>query len=202
MRLNILTKLLGGFGIVLALTGAVAHDVDTMYQEGTLGIVYALKTNEQMIASTREEKRAFLTAAGEARNKLIERSREEIAEASQHMKDYEKTYASAEDRKMWEAVVAQVTHVQDQREGVLHLLEQGKDAEAKALVATMTDAVTEMNEALDGAGDANMELTTALKSDADATASSGEQLVLVASVLAVLVGLAIGFWLSRGISTA
>ncbi len=211
MRLNIRTKLLGGFGAVLALTAvvaligftrlhAVANDTDDLFQQGTLGILHSVSTSEKMLASEVEEKSAFLLPVGAARNAAIEASRLEMEEAITHTKEYEATYASDKDRKRWEAVVAQVVSVQKHREEVLHLLEQGKDAEAKALAASETAEVGETTAALDEAGTLNKELAHDLMAAADSGVSSASQLIVVASVVAIALGLGIGFWLARGIS--
>ena len=97
MKLTIARKLYAGFGLLLVLTAAIAalgytrlqadaEDTRSLYQNGALGMRHAGDTNAQMIASAREEKRAILTAPGEARNKLIEAARTAVALAGEAAK--------------------------------------------------------------------------------------------------------------------
>ncbi len=107
IHLTIRTKLLGDFAVVLLLTAAVAFTgyfellsapqrQNEAYQQNTLGAFGAEETGMHMIATALKKKRAFLTAAGEARNKLIAQSRKDLADAEMPGKDYEATYASDE----------------------------------------------------------------------------------------------------------
>jgi methyl-accepting chemotaxis protein len=155
-----------------------------------------------MIASAREEKRAMLTAPGEARSKLITQSHAEMAAARQAMLDYHSTFASQADADQWAGVEAQVEKVIGPREDVLKLLEQGKDAEARELAGTMTQAINDMNAALEEAGQFNADLA---KGSADAAAQAGataRMILFATAAIAVITGVGLGWWLSSGISGA
>jgi len=209
--MTIRTKLLGGFGLVLVMTAVVAivgitrlsqasARTEAMYRENVLGVQYALLTNQNMIASAREEKRAFLTPAGDARQALIAESRAEMAAAEQAMVDYEQTFASEADRVMWAEVTDPVHAVIEKREGVLDLLAAGRDTEASAAAAEMAVLIGPMNKSLTEAGDFNAELAQQAVTAAQESASQARTILLLTSVVAVLAGLGIGYWLARGIS--
>ncbi|MCC6236878.1 MAG: MCP four helix bundle domain-containing protein [Dehalococcoidia bacterium] len=213
MKLTIRTKLLGGFGAVLALLGLVvfvsytrlqdvAHDSDVMFESGTLGIFHSQETSQHMTSSARDEYAATLAAPGPDRTRFIESARENLIEADEHMKEYEVTYLNDEDRRQWEAVVAKVHVVQEGRRAILDLLEARNDAGAKAASARMTTAIEEANAALTETADFNLKLTEDLKKHADNTALAAERLVLATSGVAALVGIAIALWLSRSIAMA
>ena len=129
IHLTIRTKLLDDFAVVLLLTAAVAFTgyfellsaaqrQNEAYQQNTLGAFGAEETGMHMIATALKKKRAFLTAAGEARNKLIAQSRKDLADAEMPGKDYEATYASDEDRTQWVAAMVHVKAVSAKRKQV------------------------------------------------------------------------------------
>ncbi len=210
-EMGIHAKLLGGFAAVLIITGIVAFigytDLSAAstrqtiaYEKNLLSVLRAAETNIGMISSAREEKRAFLTAAGEARNKLIVQSRAEMQDAAKAGKLYEQTYMNDDDRVQWEAAMAGVRGVTTTREQVLQLLEKGQDAEAKTTAAGMSDAIDKMNSSLDKAATLNAEAAKDSKDAGAAAAGFAESLLLVSTALALAIGLGIGFWLSRDIS--
>ena len=209
--MGIRAKLLGGFAVVLIITGIVAFIGYTQlsaastrqtsaYEKNLLGVLYAAETNIGMISSAREEKRAFLTAAGDARNKLIVQSRAEMQDAAKSGKLYEQTYINDSDRVQWESVMAGVRGVSTTREQVLQLLEKGQDAEAKATAAGMSDAIDKMNDSLDEAATLNAAAAKDSKDAGAAAAGFAEWLLLASTAIAVAIGLGIGFWLARDIS--
>lgn len=211
MKLTVAKKLYAGFGMVLMLAAVIAalgytrvqqgaRSAEDAYQQGALGIKHALETNVWMIARAREEKRAFLTPPGEARTKLIAEAREGMAKATRATKDYEQTYASDEDRRQWEAVVAQVKPVQAQRGSVLDFLAAGKDDEAKAQAAKMSDAIAAMNKGLLDAANLSDEVASTLNRDLASAATTAQRLMIGISIFAIATGAGIAFWLSRGIS--
>jgi len=209
--MTIRTKLLGGFALVLVMMAVVAvvgitrlsqasARTEAMYRENVLGVQYALLTNQNMIASAREEKRAFLTPAGDARQALIAEARAEMEAAEQAMVDYEQTFASEADRAMWAEVTDPVHAVIEKRQGVLGLLATGRDTEASAAAAEMGALIGPMNQSLTEAGDFNAELAQQAVTAAQDSASQARTILLLTSVVAVLAGLGIGYWLARGIS--
>ena len=99
MKLRLIHKILGGFLVVLALMAVVAvmgiiqlnksaQRTADMYRQNVLGVQYALQTNGNMIASAREEKRAFLAAEEQQRNALVAQSRDEMEQAKDAMAAY------------------------------------------------------------------------------------------------------------------
>ncbi len=212
-NLKIQVKLLAAFAVVLVLMVTVsvlgiqrlnqsANRTDRLYQENVLGVQFALLTNSNMIASAREEKRAFLQKDVTKRADLIKQSRAEIAAAAKAMADYHATFASQADVDQWAGVEKKVTAVADAREAVLVLLEAGKDEDASKAAAGMTDAIGEMNSALDETAQFNADLAHASARAAASAASSARTLLIGLTVVALVVGFGIAFWLARSIAGA
>jgi methyl-accepting chemotaxis protein len=213
MRIRLREKLLAGFGAVIVLLAVVAvlgimqlqsasNRTSALYRENVLGVQYALATNVNMIASAREEKRAFLTDDVSKRTPLIEASRAEMAKAQEYLLLYHDTFASEADAEQWAPVEDQVNKVVAAREEVLTLLEQGKDDEAAIAAATMTDMIAAANKALDDAGQFNADLAASSKDAAASAAASSRTMMIAISVVAALVGFGIAYWLARSIAGA
>ncbi|MGE0600150.1 MAG: methyl-accepting chemotaxis protein [Dehalococcoidia bacterium] len=212
-NLKIQVKLLAAFGLVLVFCAVVAtigvmqlqsaaDRTQAMHRENVEGVQYALLTNVNMIASAREEKRAFLTADNAKRQPLIDLSRDEMRKAEAAMEAYHGTFASAADAEQWAAVEEQVKAVIADREVVLGLLEKGDDLEASKAAATMTDSITAMNKTLDETGQFNADIALASAHSAASAASSSRNLLIGVSIAAVVIGLGLAFWLARNMSSA
>ncbi|MCL4232834.1 MAG: MCP four helix bundle domain-containing protein, partial [Dehalococcoidia bacterium] len=213
MKLRLREKLLGGFGIVLALMAVVsvmgimrlqqaADGTERLYRENALGILNAEEVNVHMIASAREEKRAFLEDDPAKRGSLIAEAREALADAAEHLQEYHVTFASEADAQQWAEVETKVKAVSAEREKVLVLLEQGKDEEASATAGKMAADVAEMNKVLSETGEYNARLAEDAKNAAADSASSSRNLLIGITLVAVVVGFGIAFWLARSISGA
>jgi len=212
VRLTIRTKLLGSYGILIALMVVVATlgilrlqeaaaRTDAMYVENVQGVQHALLTNQAMIASAREEKRAFLEPEGATRTRLIAESRAWMSDAEQSMVAYEATYDSEADRLQWEAVVAEVNPVIAARHHVLDLLEQGQYAEALEASVVMGPAIASMNAALTQTAGFNEQLAADAVQTAATMAASARTLMIALTFIAAAAGLALGWWISRGITS-
>ena len=212
-NLKIQVKLLAGFGLVIALTavvafvgvtklGAASDATAELYRQNVLGVQFALQTNIDMVKSAREEKRAFLAADPTKRAALIAQSKAEMGKAKADMLAYHDTFASAEDATQWAIVEKHVGVVIDGRTKVLDLLAAGDDAAASAFAATMTAGIDEMNKSLDETGTFNVKLAETGKNDAASAASSADKLLIGVTVVAMLVGLGIGFYIARRLSSA
>ena len=213
MRIRLREKLLAGFGAVIVLLAVVAvlgvmqlqsasDRTASLYRENVLGVQYALTTNANMIASAREEKRAFLTADVSKRAPLIAASREEMARAKEAAELYHTTFANQADADQWAPVEEQVDKVIAAREEVLVFLEQGKEAEALTAAAAMGEMITSMNKALDDAGQFNADLASSSKDAAANAASSSRTMMISISVVAALIGFGIAYWLAKTIAGA
>ena len=213
MKLNLRTKLLGGFSavivlmIVVAVMGIVklnqtAQSNADMYQQNVLGVQYAGLVNQNMIASGREEAKADLQEPGQARNDLVKQARDEMTAARKAMDDYKVTFAGPEDEKQWSGVTARVEKVLTGREGILKALEAADDVSAVKLRTAMAADVADMNKALTETEQFNSDLAKTSKDDAESSASSARTLLIGLTVFAAVLGLSIGFWLARSISSA
>jgi len=207
---SIQVKLLGGFGAVLALTAVIAfmgiqetqsaaNVTSDLYQQNAMGINYALQTNLDMVKSAREEKRAFLTADKTKRQPLTDSSRTEMTEAGKDMQAYHATFANAADEKQWADVETKVNRIISERKQVLDLLEKGDDAGASALAATMTDGINEMNKSLDDVGQSNVDMAKTANDDAASAASTATTVLIVLTLVAIILGAGIAFYIARRI---
>ena len=211
MKIRLIHKILGGFVIVLALMAVVAavgiiqlnkaaDRSAAMYRENVLGVQFAIETRVHMLASARDEKRAFLAADPAQRSALVAESREAMKKAEDAMAAYHETFASAADEEQWAAVEAMVEKVITARTGVLVQLEKGELVQAATAAATMTADETAMNEALEEAGHFNSQIAMESRDAARASAGSSRNLLLGISAVAAVAGLGIGIWLARSIS--
>jgi methyl-accepting chemotaxis protein len=211
MKLRLIHKILGGFLVVLALMAVVAvmgiiqlnksaQRTADMYRQNVLGVQYALQTNGNMIASAREEKRAFLAPEAQQRNALVAQSRDEMEKAKEAMAAYHETFATKEDEEQWLAVETMVNKVIDGRTTVLGHLEKGEITQATMAAAGINDDIAAMNKALEETGVFNADLAAASRDSARSSADSSRNLLLGISVVAAVAGLGIGVWLARSIS--
>ena len=211
-NLKIQVKLMLGFGAVLGFTAIVAFvgvtklnaasdTTAAMYRENVLGVQFALNTNVDMVKSAREEKRAFLQADKAKRADLIKASHAQMEAAKTDMQDYHQTFSSADDQTQWAAVEVKVKKVIDGRTKVLDLLAAGDDAAASAAAATMTADIEDMNKAVDDTGDFNARLAETSKNTAASSASFAAKLLIGVTVVAMLVGLGIAFYIARRLSS-
>ncbi|MCC7087810.1 MAG: methyl-accepting chemotaxis protein, partial [Dehalococcoidia bacterium] len=213
MRIRLREKLLAGFGAVIVLLAVVAvlgimqlqsasNRTSAMYRENVLGVQHALAANVNMTASAREVKSAFLVEDRAERAALLAQAREEMARAKEATELYHSTFASQADADQWASVEKEVDTVIAAREGVVTLLEQGKDAEAAAAAAAMGEMIKSMNQHLDDAGQYNADMASSSKDAAASAASSSRTMMVSISVVAALAGFGIAFWLARSISGA
>jgi methyl-accepting chemotaxis protein len=208
--LSIQVKLMSSFGLVLALTAVIAimgimrlqqasDRTASMYRENVLGVQYALQTNSLMIASAREEKRAFLTPDETKRAELIEASRQEMEDARTAMANYHVTFASQADADQWAAVEAQVEGVITSREEVLTLLANGDVEAASAAAGAMTEAIGAMNTALDETGAFNAQIADDSRAAAASAASSARNMMVAITIVAVVIAMAVAFYIARSL---
>ncbi|MFA7249481.1 MAG: methyl-accepting chemotaxis protein [Dehalococcoidia bacterium] len=212
MNWSVGTKLYGSAGIMLGFTLAVAaigyirlddaaYHAGVMYQQGTLGVTYALETNLWMVSSADAEERAARMPPGDQRNALITQSRKDLDGASASMKAYEATYASDEDRRQWAEVVAKVRPVADGRARVLDLLAAGSDEEARRAAEANVGPTAEMSTALMATAAFNQDLVRSLRDDVTAATDFASVLLLGSTAVAVVVGLGVAFFQARGMAS-
>lgn len=211
MRITIRSKLLIGFGAVLVLMAGVAvlgtvrldqaaQRTQDMFRENVHGVQYALLANQNMIASAREEKRAFLTEPGQQRDALIQQSRDEMTLAQQAASNYHETFATEDDRQQWAGVEALMEQVSSARSAVLDLLEQGRDAEATTAASGMFAVVDQMNQALTDAGAFNASIAENAVADAASSATQSRAILLGVTLVAMAVGMGGAYFLAKGVS--
>ncbi|MCK6563211.1 MAG: MCP four helix bundle domain-containing protein, partial [Dehalococcoidia bacterium] len=213
MKIGLREKLLGGFGAVLVLMVIVAvmgimrlqqaaDRTDDLYTQNVLGVQFSLETRAQMLVSARDEKRAFLAGEQDERATLIRASRDAMAAAEKAMQDYHQTFASEADAQQWAEAETLVKKVIADREAVLVLLEQGKAEEAKRAASGMGDDIKAIDKTLTETGQFNADIAKESKNAAADSASSSRNLLIGITLVAVVVGFGIAFWLARSISGA
>ena len=211
MKLRLIHKILGAFAAVLVLMAAVAvmgivqlnsaaSRTAHMYRENVLGVQFALETNTNMIASAREEKRAFLAQDTAKRTTLIAQSRDRMAKAKQSLEAYHVTFATQADRDQWAAIEVQVNKVIASREQVLKLLEGDDIVGATLAASAMEQEIATMNAALTESGQFNADIALASREAAKSAASSSRTVLIGLSLVATVIGLGLGVWLARSIS--
>ena len=213
MKLRLIHKILGGFVVVLALMAVVAGigvmqlnsasaRTAAMYRENVLGVQFALETNTWMIASAREEKRAFLSQDPSKRAGLVTQARDHLAKARQAMQSYHMTFATEEDRVQWANVEALVNEVITAREEVLKKLETSDVINATLAASAMEQDIATMNQTLIESGQYNAQIALDSRDAASSAASLSRTLLIGISLGATAVAFGLGFWLARSISRA
>lgn len=208
--LSVQVKLMSGFGLVLLLTAAIAvlgiirlqqasDRTAAMYRENVLGVQHALQTNAAMIASAREEKRAFLTNDADTRKALIEQSRQHMDNAKQYMQEYHVTFASEADAEQWAEVEKKVLGVIESRETVLQLLESGDVEGASAAAAAMNEAIADMNRTLDESGQFNADIADGSRAAAASAASSARMMMIAVTIVAIVIAMGVAYYISRNL---
>ncbi|MGE3076191.1 MAG: methyl-accepting chemotaxis protein [Dehalococcoidia bacterium] len=207
-NLGIQVKLLTGFALVLALAAIVAavgvfrlnqlaQRSEDAYHYDTLGLQYANQVNRHMIASGREQQTALLNTDPEKRAAAIDLSRQGMEDAKQALADYHVAIESPADAERWAAVEEKVASVSAGRTELLDLLEKGDVEGAKAAAAPLGPQIAEMNTLIDETvAEKLAEAQTSADSNKSA-ASSARVLVIGMTVLAVAIGVAVAFYISR-----
>ncbi|MBK7126634.1 MAG: MCP four helix bundle domain-containing protein [Dehalococcoidia bacterium] len=212
MKIRLIHKILGGFVIVLALMAVVAavgiiqlnkaaDRSAAMYRENVLGVQFAIETRVHMLASARDEKRAFLAADPAQRSALVAESREAMKKAEDAMAAYHETFASAADEERWAGVEGDGQ--QGHRRAVPAVMELPlkKDlVRPQPPRPAMTADIAAMNEVLTETAQFNVDLAANSRDAARASADSSRNLLLGISAVAAVAGLGIGIWLARSIS--
>ncbi len=209
--LGLQKKLLGGFMIVLFLCAmaaglgivrldqAAARSAD-MYRENVLGVQFAQQIALDVTASGRDEKAAFLAPVGQARVALINESRKHMESARQTAKHYEVTLSSKADARTWAGIAGQLEAIIEKRTTLLNVLEGGENVEATNQANQMAPEVKSLEDTLNAV--TNLQANNALRSAqaADASASSARTMLVIITLGAIAMGMAIAFWLARSIA--
>ena len=142
-NLSLQTRLLGGFGLLLALTALVAYvaihalqasaaRADSLYAQNTMGIHWANQVAVHTLASAKDEQNALVELANDpARTAFpLKHGRDELALAKTAADAYRLTITRSEESNRWKAVEDTMAQVATEREAVFALVEQGKAKEA------------------------------------------------------------------------
>lgn len=212
-NLSIQVKLLAAFGAVLVLTGIVAavgilrlseladRSADA-YTLDTLGLQYANQVNRNMIGSGRDQQTALLNAADpERRDAAIASSMAQVETAREAMANYHIAFESAEDEAHWLTVEGMVNEVAERRAALFEQLRAGDVAAATAAAAELGPVIAEMNTEVDATIAHKLEMAQHAAEANETAAASARTLVLVVTGVAVALGLATAFWISRRIKS-
>ena len=208
-NVSIRVKLLGSFGVLVALMAIVAllgtraldssqERADNLYRQDLLGLHYADEVLTYAAISGREQQTALLNASDRpARDAAIAAARTAMANGLAAADAYHDTFISEADAQTWAVIETQVREVFQERERILQQIEAGQlDAAIVSASAAMVQARA-MNEATEAAIVLNTEQA---ESDAKAVhdaASAARTQLIAATVFAAVIGLAVAFVLSR-----
>ncbi|MEO8539871.1 MAG: methyl-accepting chemotaxis protein, partial [bacterium] len=206
-------KLLGGFAVVLVLTAIIAiagimqlrsaaKRTDELYHYDLLGMHFATTAQLSMVKSARDEKKTFLATDEAKRTELIKEARADLAEAADAAKSATPTFVEAADQATWVGVMKQLEDVSAARSHVLDLLAANDDTAATAAATAMTADIDKMNAALEKVTTDNLVSSNAAQEAAASSESSAMMLLSGMSVVAILVGLGIGYYIARQMKTS
>ncbi len=210
---SIQVKLMGGIAAVLLLTAAIAITsvvrlrvsasmTDGVYQHELLAIRFADDTNAGVLQSARDEKKAFLATDPATRATLLDAARKDLDAAAESARLATPTFDTPAKQADWAKLVAQVEGVSAARRHVLDLLAAGKDNEAEAAANAMAADLDAMNRGFSDLIASNGTAAEQAAADAKSAANTSVQILLALSVVAVLAGLGVGYYIARQLKSA
>ncbi|MCZ2108425.1 MAG: MCP four helix bundle domain-containing protein, partial [Dehalococcoidia bacterium] len=211
-NLRLQPKLLGGFSLVLALMVTIAviaarefnsssSDVQHMYEHEVDGIQNVLLTNWAYTASARDLRGAALTNDAPTRSATLKRATDELKQGQDAFTKYEATLDTEEERQQVAELKQLVTQTTATRQKALDAMLAGDIDGGLKLEMDQTDTVVRQNTLLDEAGARAEAAARTRAGDLTSATSSAQRMVIVVSVVAVLLGLGIAFYLARRIKS-
>ena len=211
MKLNIRTKILGGFGIVLLLTGglsayalmqmsSIAGQTHTLYEKHTLGSQYILQANADLIASGRAEKNAILADDPAETTKHSESALKFLKGSQEQITNFDESVVLAAVKEKVVDLRGAVVQITQEREKILELAKANRDEEAVKAAGELRKIVDEADAIIEDLVATKKKLAGQGAADAAAAASTARTITIALVGAALAVAGAIGFWLSRSIS--
>jgi len=212
MKLNLRTKLIGGFGVVLLLLVAVASvalirlneaisRTDDMYEQNVRGVQQVLLANRFFIAFARDLRTAVLTEDEAARKKAIDQARNQLSSGTAAFAAYGEVLAADEERKAFEEIKQRVEQTTSTRSKAIELVASGDVKGGWALEVGHMPIVVEQNTMLDAAAQRQSDLAMGAR---DASASAGSmavKIVLGLTGVAIVLSIAIALYIANSISS-
>ena len=213
MGLGIRGKLLGSFGLVLAMTVGIGllgltsmsrldGLLGDMYAQQVVGLGHVLSADAELIASGRDEQQAILAEDRAEIEKHAQASRTHLTAVSRHLDEAEKSSATDEDRRAIQAVRTSLQAVQTSREQVLTLALSGKDAEAVTKAAELRVAVDKVDAALLTIRDARQANAHKVAGEAQASHDAARLTMLGLLAVAIVVGVGVSLTIARSVVVA
>jgi methyl-accepting chemotaxis protein len=215
MKLNIRTKLVGAFVIVIVLAIGVGifalAQMNSIYQAGdyvnanTVPSVYMVGQMQIKVNNYRRQELQHILATDEQKRKTREDNlAARDAEITALIKKYETDMISdATDRQLMESIDAQWVDYKKAAAPMLELSRANKDAEAIAFLnGDPTTKLTALENDLDKSSQYNQKLAADLAIKMKNTYTSSQGWTIGILVVCVLLALGLGFWIANSISNA
>lgn len=210
---SIQVKLLGGFGLVLALLVAVAlvgllrlnqavTRTDEMYSKNVEGVQQVLLANRFYIAFARDLRSAVLAQDDAARTKAVEQARSELIDGNKAFEAFGEVITDESGRQEYAELKKRVDQTSATRAKALDLVAAGDVQAGWALEIGHMPLVVEQNSMLDNAAQSQEDAALVARDAARSSGSSARLLVIALTVVAVLVGLAVAVYISRTMKRA
>jgi methyl-accepting chemotaxis protein len=210
-RITLRTKLLGGFGVVLALMAVLSfvsmQKLDAVNEGAVVANTSVLPSIRIIddIATNVESYRKFeyryvATTDPAGRAKVVGKLAGVRAQLQKDFDGYDKFIADSKDRRLHEAVQAQIIKMFGGEKALLALVDAGRQGPAGALMQRQLDeVVTPLRTDLDRWNAYNTGLATKAFADAKSTLSSSKRLTIILLLVSMATGLGIAILLSRSI---
>jgi len=213
-RLTVSSKLIGGFLVVALIGGLIGmegirkagqiNDMATqMYERETLGLRYTADANIQMIAAARAIRSAILASTEDARSNSLQEVETRLANTKQALATSEKMFFSESGKKKHADTRAAVDAYSNGIGEVATLVRTQPLGE----ISSATTKLREIRQFTDRAENLMAELVQQKQANADRLNTETDRIynniliVLISLTIGgVVVGIAIGIWISRNIT--
>ncbi|MBO9540138.1 MCP four helix bundle domain-containing protein [bacterium] len=211
MRLKIGTKLLSGFGIILALTAivglaslaklnAVNDLLIDMYERQAMGLSVIKEANLNLIYLDRSEKNAILSDDATDIEKRITRSDTYLSRLKELLTQYRSLIVTDEARRIQSETVELVRELEPYLSQAHTLTRANRDAEATQLGLKMRPIVDRIDDNMTELAKRKERLAEKARDDAAKTFAEAKFLVIALLLVAIALGTGIALFISRQLS--
>ena len=210
-NLKTMTKLLLGFGLVVALTGFVGYQgiqgmsiveeqIKVLYHPHSLGLIHLRQANTELLRISWEVTRAVLdSATGDAAKveQRIANIKKCEADFSKSFEDYQKGIVQTKNKEEAAEVEKLVKALRAKQDKLVELARAGKPQEAKAGLVETGAMANEVEARIATLSEAKFELMKKSAEAAESAYSSTRAFVLTVVVVAALLAVGIGYIIAR-----
>jgi methyl-accepting chemotaxis protein len=212
MRLNVRTKLLTGFAVVLVLTGvvggvglsqidALSSSMASTYSDNVVPLSYVGDIETVVMTRARDLRNVIIFAKDEAqRNNAIAAIAADDKQVSDLLAKFEASQPSAEEKTRIAAFKAAWADYKTLADDIIRVASQGQVDAAAAKLSSAATSVAKVQSEVQSLKKFNVDAASRANTDGSQAAAQAALTMLVLVASAILLGLGIGLFLSQTIS--